>query len=221
MLKLITEHAEDVNYLVEEKDGGVKEYFIEGIFMQASKKNRNGRVYPSEVLMKEAKRYQTEYVKHGRAMGELGHPEGPTVNLERVSHLVESLREDGNNIIGRAKILETPYGKIVKNLMDGGVKLGVSSRGMGTLKQVNGINEVQKDFMLSAIDIVADPSAPDAFVNGIMEGKAWIWDNGLLKEQDLNSYCSMINRASVESKQELEEKKLLVFKNFLSKIKNV
>ena len=221
MLKLITEHAEDVNYLVEDTDGGVKEYFIEGIFMQASKKNRNGRVYPSEVLMKEAKRYQKEYVKSGRAMGELGHTEGPTVNLERVSHLVESLKQDGNNIIGKAKILETPYGKIVKNLMDGGVKLGVSSRGMGTLKQVNGINEVQKDFMLSAIDIVADPSAPDAFVNGIMEGKAWIWDNGLLKEQDLNSYCSMINRASVESKQELEEKKLLVFKNFLSKIKNV
>ena len=221
MLKLITEHAEDVNYLVEDTDGGVKEYFIEGIFMQASKKNRNGRVYPSEVLMKEAKRYQKEYVTSGRAMGELGHPEGPTVNLERVSHLVESLKQDGNNIIGKAKILETPYGKIVKNLMDGGVKLGVSSRGMGTLKQVNGINEVQKDFMLSAIDIVADPSAPDAFVNGIMEGKAWIWDNGLLKEQDLNSYCSMINRASVESKQELEEKKLLVFKNFLSKIKNV
>jgi hypothetical protein len=221
MLKLITEHAEDINYLVEDTDGGVKEYFIEGIFMQASKKNRNGRVYPNEVLMKEAKRYQKEYVTSGRAMGELGHPEGPTVNLERVSHLVESLKQDGNNIIGKAKILETPYGKIVKNLMDGGVKLGVSSRGMGTLKQVNGINEVQKDFMLSAIDIVADPSAPDAFVNGIMEGKAWIWDNGLLKEQDLNSYCSMINRASVESKQELEEKKLLVFKNFLSKIKNV
>ena len=221
MLKLITEHAEEVNYLVEDTDGGVKEYFIEGIFMQASKKNRNGRVYPSEVLMKEAKRYQKEYVNQGRAMGELGHPEGPTVNLERVSHLVESLKQDGNNIIGKAKILETPYGKIVKNLMDGGVKLGVSSRGMGTLKQVNGINEVQKDFMLSAIDIVADPSAPDAFVNGIMEGKAWIWDNGLLKEQDLNSYCSMINRASRQSKQELEEKKLLVFKNFLSKIKNV
>ena len=221
MLKLITEHAEDIKFLVEAKENGVKEYFIEGIFMQASKKNRNGRVYPNEVLMKEAKRYQKEYVNHGRAMGELGHPEGPTVNLERVSHLVESLKQDGNNIIGKAKILETPYGKIVKNLMDGGVKLGVSSRGMGTLKQVNGINEVQKDFMLSAIDIVADPSAPDAFVNGIMEGKAWIWDNGLLKEQDLNSYCSMINRASRESKQELEEKKLSVFENFLSKIKNV
>jgi|TARA_R110001583_G_scaffold59311_4_gene176524 hypothetical protein len=221
MLKLITEHQEDIKFLVEAKEDGVKEYYIEGIFMQASKKNRNGRVYPNEVLMKEAKRYQKEYVTSGRAMGELGHPEGPTLNLERVSHLVESLKQDGNNIIGKAKILETPYGKIVKNLMDGGVKLGVSSRGMGTLKQVNGINEVQKDFMLSAIDIVADPSAPDAFVNGIMEGKAWIWDNGLLKEQDLNSYCSMINRASVESKQELEEKKLLVFKNFLSKIKNV
>ena len=221
MLKLITEHAEDIKFLVEDKKNGVKEYYIEGIFMQSEQKNRNGRIYPKSVLMKEAKRYQNDYVKEGRAMGELGHPEGPTVNLERVSHLVESLKADGDNIIGKAKILETPYGKIVKNLMEGGVKLGVSSRGMGTLKQVNGINEVQKDFMLSAIDIVADPSAPDAFVNGIMEGKAWIWDNGILKEQDLNSYCSMINRASRESKQELEEKKLSVFENFLSKIKNV
>jgi len=221
MLKLITEHAEDIKFLVEDKKNGVKEYYIEGIFMQSEQKNRNGRIYPKSVLMKEAKRYQNDYVKEGRAMGELGHPEGPTVNLERVSHLVESLKADGDNIIGKAKILETPYGKIVKNLMEGGVKLGVSSRGMGTLKQVNGINEVQKDFMLSAIDIVADPSAPDAFVNGIMEGKAWIWDNGILKEQDLNSYCSMINRASRESKQELEEKKLDVFKNFLSKIRNV
>ena len=221
MLKLITEHAEDIKFLVEDKKNGVKEYYIEGIFMQSEQKNRNGRIYPKSVLMKEAKRYQNDYVKEGRAMGELGHPEGPTVNLERVSHLVESLKADGDNVVGKAKILETPYGKIVKNLMEGGVKLGVSSRGMGTLKQVNGINEVQKDFMLSAIDIVADPSAPDAFVNGIMEGKAWIWDNGILKEQDLNSYCSMINRASRESKQELEEKKLSVFENFLSKIKNV
>ena len=221
MLKLITEHAEDIKFLVEDKKNGVKEYYIEGIFMQSEQKYRNGRIYPKSVLMKEAKRYQNDYVKEGRAMGELGHPEGPTVNLERVSHLVESLKADGDNVVGKAKILETPYGKIVKNLMEGGVKLGVSSRGMGTLKQVNGINEVQKDFMLSAIDIVADPSAPDAFVNGIMEGKAWIWDNGILKEQDLNSYCSMINRASRESKQELEEKKLDVFKNFLSKIRNV
>ena len=221
MLKLMTEHLSFIDYLIEKKENGVKEYFIEGIFMQAEKKNRNGRMYPESILMKEAKRYQKEYVKQGRAMGELGHPEGPTVNLERVSHLIESLKKDGNNIVGRAKILETPYGKIVKNLMDGGVKLGVSSRGMGTLKQKNGINEVQKDFMLSAIDIVADPSAPDAFVNGIMEGKAWVWENGILKEQDLNSYCSMINKASRESKQELEEKKLDVFKNFLSKIRNV
>ena len=151
-------------------------------------------------------------------MGELGHPDGPTVNLERVSHLIEHLKEDGNNIMGRAKILETPYGKIVKNLMEGGVKLGVSSRGMGTLQQKNGINVVKDDFMLSAIDIVADPSAPDAFVDGVMEGKAWIWDNGLLKEQDLNSVCSMIQRAS---KNDLEEKKLAVFEKFISKLKNV
>tara|TARA_B100001059_G_C17749411_1_gene536279 strand:- start:468 stop:1121 length:654 start_codon:yes stop_codon:yes gene_type:complete len=217
MLKLITEHVEDVQFLTEDKDG-VKEYFIEGIFMQAEKKNRNGRKYPNEVLMKEANRYQKEYVEQNRAMGELGHPDGPTVNLERVSHLIESLKPDGNNIMGRAKILETPYGKIVKNLMEGGVKLGVSSRGMGTLEQKNGVNVVKNDFMLSAIDIVADPSAPDAFVDGVMEGKAWIWEGGLLKEQDLNSVCSMIQRAS---KKDLEEKKLAVFESFISKIKNV
>ncbi len=217
MLKLITEHVEDVQFLTEEKDG-VKQHFIEGIFMQAEKKNRNGRVYPNKVLIKEAKRYQKEYVEQNRAMGELGHPDGPQVNLERVSHLIEHLKEDGDNIVGRAKILETPYGKIVKNLMEGGVKLGVSSRGMGSLKQENGVNTVQKDFMLSAIDIVADPSAPDAFVDGVMEGKAWVWDGGLLKEQDLNSVCSMIQRAS---KRELEEKKLKAFENFLSKIRNV
>ena len=217
MLKLITEHVEDVQFLTEDKDG-VKEYFIEGIFMQAEKKNRNGRRYPNEVLMKEAKRYQKEYVEQNRAMGELGHPDGPTVNLERVSHLIESLKPDGNNIMGRAKILETPYGKIVKNLMEGGVKLGVSSRGMGSLEQKNGVNVVKDDFMLSAIDIVADPSAPDAFVDGVMEGKAWVWDNGLLKEQDLNSVCSMIQRAS---SRDLEEKKLVAFESFLSKIKNV
>lgn len=217
MLKLITEHVEDVQFLTEDKDG-VKEYFIEGIFMQAEKKNRNGRKYPNEVLMKEANRYQKEYVEQNRAMGELGHPDGPTVNLERVSHLIESLKPDGNNIMGRAKILETPYGKIVKNLMEGGVKLGVSSRGMGTLEQKNGVNVVKNDFMLSAIDIVADPSAPDAFVDGVMEGKAWIWEGGLLKEQDLNSVCSMIRKAS---KKDLEEKKLAVFESFISKIKNV
>lgn len=217
MLKLITEHVEDVQFLTEDKDG-VKEYFIEGIFMQAEKKNRNGRKYPNKVLMKEANRYQKEYVEQNRAMGELGHPDGPTVNLERVSHLIESLKPDGNNIIGRAKILETPYGKIVKNLMQGGVKLGVSSRGMGSLEQKNGVNIVKDDFMLSAIDIVADPSAPDAFVDGVMEGKAWVWDNGLLKEQDLNSVCSMIQRAS---SRDLEEKKLAAFESFLSKIKNV
>ena len=217
MLKLMTEQIHDVNLLTEEKDGQ-KEYFIEGIFMQAEQKNRNGRVYPRETLMKEAKRYDTEYVQKNRAMGELGHPQGPTVNLDRVSHLVENLSQDGNNIVGRAKILETPMGKIVKNLMDGGVRLGVSTRGMGSLKQKNGVNEVQKDFMLSAVDIVADPSAPDAFVDGVMEGKAWVWENGVLKEQDLTSVCSMIQTAS---KCELEEKKLNAFESFLSKIRNV
>lgn len=211
---LITETTEDVRFLTEEKDGE-KQYFIEGIFMQAEKKNRNGRVYPKKTLLDEVKRYNKEYVQKNRAMGELGHPEGPTVNLERVSHIINDLREENDNIIGKAKILETPYGKIVKNLMDEGAKLGVSSRGMGTLKERGGVNEVQKDFMLSAVDIVADPSAPDAFVNGIMEGKQWIWDNGLMREQVIDSYQKMISSAS---SAELNETKLNAFKDFLSRL---
>ncbi len=211
---LITETTEDVRFLTEEKDGE-KQYFIEGIFMQAEKKNRNGRVYPKKTLLDEVRRYNKEYVQKNRAMGELGHPEGPTVNLERVSHIINDLREENDNIIGKAKILETPYGKIVKNLMDEGAKLGVSSRGMGTLKERGGVNEVQKDFMLSAVDIVADPSAPDAFVNGIMEGKQWIWDNGLMREQVIDSYQKMISSAS---SAELNETKLNAFKDFLSRL---
>ena len=211
---LITETTEDVRFLTEEKNGE-KQYFIEGIFMQAEKKNRNGRVYPKKTLLDEVKRYNKEYVQKNRAMGELGHPEGPTVNLERVSHIINDLREENDNIIGKAKILETPYGKIVKNLMDEGAKLGVSSRGMGTLKERGGVNEVQKDFMLSAVDIVADPSAPDAFVNGIMEGKQWIWDNGLMREQVIDSYQKMISSAS---SAELNETKLNAFKDFLSRL---
>lgn len=177
-MKLISEEATNVEFLTEVKKDGGKNYFIEGIFMQANKKNRNGRIYPTEVLQKEAKRYTTEFIKKKRAFGELGHPDGPTVNLERVSHMIEELEEVDQNFMGRAKILDTPYGKIVKSLIDEGAQLGVSSRGMGSLKSVkNGISEVQGDFYLAtAADIVADPSAPDAFVAGIMEGAEWIYN---------------------------------------------
>ena len=177
-MKLISEEATNVEFLTEVKKDGGKNYFIEGIFMQANKKNRNGRIYPTEVLQKEAKRYTTEFIKKKRAFGELGHPDGPTVNLERVSHMIEELEEVDQNFMGRAKILDTPYGKIVKSLIDEGAQLGVSSRGMGSLKSgKDGISEVQGDFYLAtAADIVADPSAPDAFVAGIMEGAEWIYN---------------------------------------------
>ncbi|MAL44538.1 hypothetical protein [Hyphomonas sp.] len=210
---LITEHTEDINLITEEVDGE-KQYHIDGIFMQAEQKNRNGRVYPKKTLMNEVARYNNEYVKPSRAMGELGHPEGPQLNLERVSHLIKELRVDGNDVYGKAKILDTPYGKIVKDLIKEGVKIGVSSRGMGSLKQKNGINEVQEDFSLAAVDIVADPSAPDAYVQGIMEGKEWVWENGILTSRTIESHAKHISRAS---KTELEEAKLLVFADFLSK----
>ena len=183
--------------------------------MQAEQKNRNGRVYPSKVLMNEVKRYNNEYVKSSRAMGELGHPEGPQLNLERVSHLIKELRIDGNDVYGKAKILDTPYGKIVKNLIGEGVKIGVSSRGMGSLKQRDGINEVQDDFSLAAVDIVADPSAPNAFVQGIMEGKQWVWENGILTSRVIDTYKKHIQRAN---KTDLEEAKLCAFADFLSKL---
>ena len=216
-MKLISEEATNVEFLTEVKKDGGKNYFIEGIFMQANKKNRNGRIYPTEILQKEAKRYTTEFIKKKRAFGELGHPDGPTVNLERVSHMIEELEEVDQNFMGRAKILDTPYGKIVKNLIDEGAQLGVSSRGMGSLKPAgNGISEVQGDFYLAtAADIVADPSAPDAFVHGIMEGKEWIWDNGVIKEKVINEYCKMIEKASA---RELEEKAIHAFKDFMSKL---
>ena len=210
---LITEHTEDINLITEEVDGE-KQYHIDGIFMQAEQKNRNGRVYPKKTLMNEVARYNKEYVMPSRAMGELGHPEGPQLNLERVSHLIKELRVDGNDVYGKAKILDTPYGKIVKDLIKEGVKIGVSSRGMGSLKQRNGINEVQEDFSLAAVDIVADPSAPDAYVQGIMEGKEWVWENGILTSRTIESHAKHISRAS---KTELEEAKLLVFADFLSK----
>ena len=187
-LKLISEHIEqDTDYLIEQDEKtGNKNYKIKGIFMQADIKNRNGRIYPMEVLQKEVKRYNKEYINQKRAFGELGHPDGPTVNLERASHMITDLYPDGKNFIGEAKILSTPMGEIVKSLMDDGAKLGVSSRGMGSLDQKNGANYVRNDFYLAtAADIVADPSAPNAFVEGIMEGKEWVWNNGLIKEADI------------------------------------
>ena len=216
-MKLICEVNENVQYLTEEKKDGTKNYFIEGIFMQGDIKNRNGRIYPSEVLARETKRYSKEYIDKKRAYGELGHPQGPTINLERVSHMITELKQDGKNFVGKAKIMcETPYGKIVKSLMDEDAQLGVSSRGMGSLKEVGGKAEVQKDFYLAtAADIVADPSAPEAFVSGIMEGREWIWDNGIIKESEIATYEKTI---STVSKKNLETAKLKVFENFLSKL---
>jgi hypothetical protein len=216
-MKLISEEATNVEFLTEADKSGGKNYFIEGIFMQANKKNRNGRIYPTEILQKEAKRYTTEFIKKKRAFGELGHPDGPTVNLERVSHMIEELEEVDQNFMGRAKILDTPYGKIVKNLIDEGAQLGVSSRGMGSLKSgKNGISEVQGDFYLAtAADIVADPSAPDAFVAGIMEGKEWVWDNGLLKETQIQKYKDKIEKSS---RKDRENVLVEAFKDFIVKL---
>ena len=216
-MKLISEEATNVEFLTEVKKDGGKNYFIEGIFMQANKKNRNGRIYPTEILQKEAKRYTTEFIKKKRAFGELGHPDGPTVNLERVSHMIEELEEVGQNFMGRAKVLDTPYGKIVKNLIDEGAQLGVSSRGMGSLKPGgNGVSEVQGDFYLAtAADIVADPSAPDAFVAGIMEGKEWVWDNGLLKETQIQEYKDKIKKSS---RKDRENVLVEAFKDFIVKL---
>ena len=204
-VKLISEQVQDVEYITEEKENGKKDYKIKGIFMQADIKNRNGRVYPMEILQKEVKRYNKQYINEKRAFGELGHPDGPTVNLERASHMITGLYPDGKNFIGEAKILSTPMGNIVKNLMDEGAKLGVSSRGMGSLDQKNGANYVRDDFYLAtAADIVADPSAPNAFVEGIMEGKEWIWDNGTLVESELVRMKERIN-TRVRKKQASED----------------
>tara|TARA_Y100001937_G_C7094584_1_gene319507 strand:+ start:403 stop:1044 length:642 start_codon:yes stop_codon:yes gene_type:complete len=213
-MKLITEVNEDVE-LVVENNGDVRDHFIHGVFMQGGVKNKNGRIYPLESLNEAISKYDKDYVQKRRALGELNHPDGPTVNLDKVSHMVESLHPEGNNYIGRAKILNTPMGKIVKGLLDEGTSLGVSSRGMGSLKSKNGVNEVQKDFILSAVDIVADPSAPDAFVNGILEGKEWIWDNGLLKEQQIAQYEKKIKKIS---SRKLEERTLNLFRDFLSNL---
>lgn len=214
-MKLITENIEDIQILTEEKDGK-KNLYIEGIFLQSELKNRNGRIYPFKVLEKEVGRYNEEYVKTGRALGELGHPDGPTVNLDRVSHRITSLKAEGNNFIGKAQILATPMGNIAKNLLEEGVKLGVSSRGMGSIDRQENANYVMDDFMLAtAADIVADPSAPDAFVNGIMEGKEWVWDNGILQEKTVSKYQRHINESS---RRELEARTLQVFEHFLSNL---
>ena len=214
-MKLISEEVTNAEYLVEEKNGK-KEYKIRGVFLQSNVKNRNGRVYPREILVREVNRYTKEFINKNRAFGELGHPDGPTVNLERVCHMVKSLIPDGDNFIGEAKIMNTPYGKIVKGLIDEGAQLGVSSRGMGSIMSRNGINYVKDDFYLAtAADIVADPSAPDAFVEGIMESREWVWDNGVLKQVDIESWKRQIQEAR---RTVLEEKKLEVFKSFLTKL---
>ena len=216
-MKLICEVNEDLKLITEANERGGRSYFIEGVFMQAEQKNRNGRVYPKKIMAREVDRYVKENVNQNRAYGELGHPSGPTINLERVSHMIKEIREDGNNYIGRAKIMDTPYGNIVKNLMEEGARLGVSTRGMGSLKERNGFMEVQDDFHLAtAGDIVADPSAPDAFVHGIMEGKEWVWDNGILKEVEIANYRKRINEASKSRRTEAEV--VEVFRNFLTKL---
>ena len=215
-MKLITETIENIEVLTEENANGKKDYKIRGVFMQADIKNRNGRVYPVQTLAKEVKRYTSEFINKKRAFGELGHPDGPTVNLERVSHMITSLKPEGKNFIGEAKIMDTPYGKIVKNLIDEGAQLGVSSRGMGSLQSGSNGSVVGKDFYLAtAADIVADPSAPDAFVEGIMKGKEWVWDNGILKSMEVEKYKEEIEKTR---RAELAEKKASIFKNFLTKI---
>ena len=212
-MKLITETIENVEVITEGK-GADKKLYIEGVFLQSEIKNRNGRMYPFSVLEKEVNRYNEEYVKTSRALGELGHPDGPTVNLDRVSHRITSLKSEGNNFIGRAQIMNTPMGNIAKSLLEDGVKLGVSSRGMGSIDKREDMGVVMDDFMLAtAADIVADPSAPDAFVNGIMEGKEWAWDNGILKETEVAKYQSYMNNAT---RKNLEERTLRVFEHFLS-----
>ena len=216
-MKLISESIEDVDYLIEDDDTGKKNYKIRGPFLQAEIKNRNGRIYPMHILEKEVGRYNKEYIQKNRAFGELGHPDGPTVNLERVSHMITALHPDGTNFLGEAKILDTPYGKIVKNLIDEGAKLGVSSRGMGSLVPMRGAQVVKDDFYLAtAADIVADPSAPNAFVEGIMEGKDWVWENGAVKEMDIDAYKRELNMKQRRS-QAREEKAIEIFENFMSK----
>ena len=214
-MKLISEEISNAEYLVEENNGR-KDYKIRGVFLQSDLKNRNGRVYPTDILNKEVKRYNAEFINKKRAFGELGHPDGPTVNLERVSHMITKLYPEGKNFIGEAKIMNTPYGKIVKGLIDEGAQLGVSSRGMGSLESRGGANYVKDDFYLAtAADIVADPSAPDAFVEGIMENKEWVWDNGVLVEKNIDAWKREIESAK---RNALAEAKVKVFANFLKNL---
>ena len=214
-MRLIAEEITNVQFLEEEKEGK-KNYFIEGIFLQAELKNRNNRMYPLKTLQKEVAKYSENYIDKGRALGELGHPDGPSINLDRVSHKIISLKEDGNNFIGKAKLLDTPMGRIAKDLLGEGVKLGVSSRGMGSIRKEENCNVVMDDFMLAtAADIVADPSAPDAFVYGIMEGKEWVWDNGVLKEAAVAQIKQEIDQATLIN---LQERKISAFETFLKSL---
>jgi hypothetical protein len=217
-VKLIKEHTEEVKLIVEEAKGTKeKSYFIEGVFLQSNLKNRNGRMYPREIMEKEVNRYNKEYITKNRAFGELGHPDSPTINLDRVSHMIKSLKLDGNNWVGKAKIMDTPYGKIVKSLIDEGAQLGVSSRGMGSLVQKNGVNLVQDDFMLAtAADIVADPSAPDAFVEGVMEGAEWVYNASTKSWVMAEQLKSDIKKMSTK---QLAESQARMFQNFLNNIK--
>ena len=211
-MKLITEQIEEVKFLTEDNNG-TKSHYIQGVFLQGEIKNRNGRVYPIDILEREVGRYTEQNISKNRALGELGHPEGPTVNLDSASHKIESLVREGNNYIGKAKILDTPMGQIAKSLLGEGVSLGVSSRGVGSLREMGGANYVRDDYQLAtAADIVADPSAPDAFVEGIMEGKEWVWDNGLLKEQEVSQIKKQIDSATLYN---LQERKVSAFEQFL------
>ena len=215
-MKLIREEIETAKVTITEGKNGKKSHFIEGVFLQGEIKNRNGRMYPISTLQREATNYQSKYIDKGRALGELGHPDGPTINLDRVSHLITSLKQEGNNYVGKARLLDTPMGNIAKNLIDEGVKLGVSSRGLGTIRERDGVKVVMDDFMLAtAADIVADPSAPDAFVNGIMEGKEWIYNNGSIQEQTVEQIKKRIDNAALN---QMEEVKLSAFNQYLQSL---
>ena len=215
-MKLITEKIEDAKIVITEGKNGKRNTFIEGVFLQAEICNRNGRMYPMRTMEREVQKYNENFVKSGRALGELGHPDGPTINLDRASHLITSLKREGNNFVGKARLLETPMGKIAKQLLDEGVKLGVSSRGLGSIKEENGVKIVGEDFMLAtAADIVADPSAPDAFVNGIMEGKEWVWANGNIAESKIDEIKRRIDNAA---QNQLEERKISAFSEFLKNL---
>lgn len=215
-MKLITEKIEDAKIVITEGKNGKRNTFIEGVFLQGEITNRNGRRYPIQTLAREVEKYNENFVKSGRALGELGHPDGPTINLDRASHLITSLRQEGNNFVGKARLLETPMGKIAKQLLDEGVKLGVSSRGLGSIKEENGIKVVGEDFMLAtAADIVADPSAPDAFVNGIMEGKEWVLAGGAIHESKIEQIKKRIDNAAA---RQLEERKISAFSDFLKNL---